>query len=84
MYRYINPSDDSFLNDETYQRVREQMDLFISNLKSEEDKQLMVRMISNCYHKYHDSIKIKSGNYTEPMLSIIMALSMEQNIEIES
>ncbi|MDN5847206.1 MAG: hypothetical protein L0H53_13140 [Candidatus Nitrosocosmicus sp.] len=84
MYRYIDPSDDSFLkNDETYQRIKEQLEPFISNLKSEEDKQLIFRMISNCYHKYHNSIKAKSQGNTELMLSTIMALLIEQSNEIE-
>lgn len=39
MYRYIDPSDDSFLkNDETYQKIKEQLDPFILNLESGEDK----------------------------------------------
>ncbi len=85
MYRYIDPSEDSFLkNDNTYQRILKQLDNpFISNLKSEEDKQLILKMIANCYHKYHNSIKTKSQSDTELLFSMIMALLIEQSKEIE-
>jgi hypothetical protein len=84
VYRYIDPSDDSFLKkDKIYQRIEELLNPFISNLKSEEDKQLMLRMISKCYHKYHNSIITKSESDTELLLSTIMALLIEQSSEIE-
>ena len=84
MYRYIDSSDDSFLkNDDTYKRLKEQLNPFISNLKPEEDKQLMLKMISNCYHKFHNSIKTKSQSDTELLLSTTMALLIEQSNEIE-
>lgn len=58
MYRYLDPEEDSFLqNDKTYQGIVEQLNPFLSNLESEEDKRLMLRMLSNCYHKYHNSIR---------------------------
>ncbi|MDN5845450.1 MAG: hypothetical protein L0H53_04155 [Candidatus Nitrosocosmicus sp.] len=85
MYLYIDPSDDSFLqNDEIYQRIIKQLNPLISNLKSGEGKQVVLKMISECYHKYHKSIKTRSQSYTELMLSAIMALLVEQNREIES
>jgi hypothetical protein len=84
MYRYIDPSDDSFLkDDESYQRTINQLNPFISNLNSEEDKQLMLKMISNCYHKYHNSIRTKSKGDTELILSTMMSLLIEQSNEIE-
>ena len=43
----------------------------------------MLRMISGCYHTYHNSIKAKSESDTELMLSTLMALHMGQNNEIE-
>ena len=84
MYRYIDPADDTFLQkDKTYQRIREQVNLFISNLESEEDKLVMSKILSNCYHKYHDSIRTKSQGDTELLHSTIMALLIEQSNEIE-
>lgn len=84
MYRYIDPADDTFLQkDKTYQRIREQVNPFISNLKSEEDKQIMSKILSNCYHKYHNSIRTKSQSDIELLHSTIMALLIEQSNEIE-
>lgn len=84
MYRYFDPADDSFLrNEETFQRIIEQLNPFISNLNSEEDRQLMLRMLSSCYHKYHNSINVKSGSDIELMLSAVMSLLIEQSNEIE-
>ena len=84
MYRYIDSSDDSFLkNDKTYKRLNEQLNSFISNLTQEEDKQIMLKMISNCYHKFHNSIRTKSQSDTELLLSTTMALLIEQSNEIE-
>ncbi|WP_458746037.1 hypothetical protein [Candidatus Nitrosocosmicus sp. T] len=83
MYRYIDPSDDSFLKkDETYQRLKEQLEPFISNLTSE-DKETILKTISNCYHQYHNSITAKSRGDTEIMLSTVMSLLIKQSNEIE-
>lgn len=76
--------DDSYLkNDEIYQRIVDQLNPFISNLNSEDDKQLLLRMISSCYHKYHNLIKAKSESDTELMLSTLMALLIGQSNEID-
>lgn len=85
MYRYIDPEEDSFLqNDKTYQRMVEQLNPFLSSLESEEDKRRLLRMISNCYHKYHNSIRTKSQSDQELMLSTMLAILLEQTKEIES
>lgn len=84
MYRYIDSEDDSFLNnDSTYQRIKEQLNPITSNLKSEEDKQLILKMTGNCYHKFHSSIRTNSVSDTELLLSTLMSLLLEQNKEIE-
>jgi hypothetical protein len=84
MYRYFDHSEDSFLqNDEIYQKIVKLLDPFTSNLNSEEDKQLMLKMISNCYHKYHNSIKLKCASDPELMLSTVMSILIEQSNEIE-
>lgn len=84
MYRYIDSADDSLLNnDSTYQRIKKQLNPISSNLKSEEDKQSVLKMTANCYHKFHGSIKTNSVSDTELLLSTIMSLLLEQNKEIE-
>lgn len=84
MYQYIDPADDSNLNnDEIFQRIIKQLNSFISNLNSEEDKQLLLKIRSNCYHKYHNSVRTKTKGDTELMFSTLMALLIAQNEEIE-
>ena len=84
MYRYFDPSDDQFLkNDETYQRIVNQLNPFILNLNSEEDKQLMLKMISDSYHKYQNSIRAKSESDAVMMMSTIMSLLIAQSNELE-
>lgn len=84
MYRYVDPTEDSFLsNDSTYQRIKEQRNPINSNLKSEEDKQLILKMIANCYHIFHGSIRTKSESDRELLLSTITSLLIEQSIELE-
>lgn len=61
----------------------EQLNPFISNLKSEEGKQLMRKMISNCYHKFHNSIRTISQIDTKLLLSTMMTLLIELANEIE-
>lgn len=81
MYRYFDPTEDSFLqNDNTYQRIKELINPFISNLKPEED---ILKMIANCYHNYYRSIGTKSESDTGLLLSTIMSLLIEQSKEIE-
>ncbi|KAA2281169.1 hypothetical protein [Candidatus Nitrosocosmicus sp. SS] len=83
MYRYFDPDEDSFLkDDETYQRIIKQLNPFISNLNSEEDKQLILKMLSTCYHRYYKSIKTRSQHDIELMYSTMMALLIEQTGEI--
>jgi hypothetical protein len=84
MYRYIDSADDSFLNnDSIYQRIKEQLNTITCNLKSEEDRQLILKMTANCYHEFHGSIRSNSVSDTELLLSTIMSLLLEQNKEIE-
>ncbi len=84
MYRYIDSTDDPFLkNDEIYQKIINQLDPIVSNLNSEEDKQLMLKMISDSYHKYHNSIRAKSESDAVMMMSTIMSLLIAQSNELE-
>jgi len=43
----------------------------------------MLKMISDCYHKFHKSIKTKSQSDTELLIPTLMALLIEQSNEIE-
>jgi len=84
MYRYIDSTDDPFLKkDEIYQKIINQLDPIVSNLNSEEDKQLMLKMISDSYHKYQNSIRAKSESDAVMMMSTIMSLLIAQSNELE-
>ncbi|HYF99389.1 MAG TPA: hypothetical protein VD815_04800 [Candidatus Saccharimonadales bacterium] len=43
----------------------------------------MSRMLSDCFHKNHNSIKVKSRCDPELMLSTVMSLLIEQSNEIK-
>jgi metal-responsive CopG/Arc/MetJ family transcriptional regulator len=84
MYRYFEPKDnDSFLtSDPTYRSILEKLGGFMATL-SIDDKALLSKLISNCYHKHNKSIQAKSHNDIELFNSLIMALLVEQSKEIE-
>ena len=82
MFRYLDASDDSFLQkNKDYNRVLKKFNNFKECLPSE-DKELLLKMINEVYYKYQKSILTKSESDTELLLSTLMAIIMEQNLEI--
>ncbi|CAN5602174.1 hypothetical protein BH23THE1_BH23THE1_27820 [soil metagenome] len=51
MYRYFDPSDNSHLtNYESFDRIFDKLDGFMANLASSEEKELLLKMVSEvCY-----------------------------------
>ena len=83
MFRFLDASDDSFLQkDNDYNRLLKKLHNFTECLSSE-DKELLLKMINEVYYKYNKSILMKSEGDTELMLSTLMALLTKQNLEIE-
>lgn len=80
MYRYFEPKDKDFflLKDSTYCDILRKLDGF--DIK---DKLLFIKMISDCYHRFHKSIQAKSDNDIELFISLIMVLLINQGKEIE-
>ena len=70
------------MQDPTYRDLLRKLDGFVDTL-SIEDKALFIKLISECYHRFHKSIQAKSENDVELFNSLIMALLMEQSKEIE-
>ena len=68
--------------DPTYCSILEKLDGFMATL-SIEDKALLSKLISECYHKHHKAIQAKSYNDVELFHSLIMTLLVEQKKEIE-
>jgi len=84
MYRYIDSSDNSHLTkDETYNRIIKKLDNFMDRLSSPEDKELLLGMISEAYYKHSKAIQTRSESDTELLLSTLMAIIIEQNLEIK-
>ena len=81
MYRYID--DFPLEKVETFQRIMNNLNSFLDNISSKEDKGLLLRIIKEVYFKHHKSIKTNADSNTELMLSTIMALLMEHNKEIK-
>lgn len=83
MFRYLDASDDSFLQkDNDYNGLLEKLNNFTECLSSE-DKELLLKMINEVHYKYHKSILMKSESDTELMLSTLMGLFTKKNLEIE-
>ena len=53
MYRYFDASETP--KDKAYQKIMEQLDGFMEHLPSEEDRQLLSRMVSECLDKHHQA-----------------------------
>lgn len=70
-------------NDETYHRMMISLNPYLDKTSSKDDKELPLEMVKETYLKHSLAIKTKSGNHTKLMLSTIMYLFVDQNIEIE-
>jgi hypothetical protein len=84
MYRYIEASDNSHLiKDKTYNRIKNNLDNFMTSFRSSKDKELLLKMVSKVYYKRHKAIQTKSESDTELLLSTLIATIIEQNLEIK-
>ncbi len=81
MYRYFDDSETP--KDKDYQKIMEQLDGFMEHLPSEEDRQLLSRMVSECYYKYGKSIKSMENDDPSLMTPLIMAMIVDQNSMID-
>ena len=81
MYRYFDNND--VPKDKTYQKTREEMNIFMEHLPSDEDKQLLSKMVSECIHKHGESINSMEKDDPSLLTPLIMALIVDQNSMIE-
>ena len=77
MFRYLANFETP--KDKTFQKIMEQIDGFMEQLPSEEDKHLFSKMVSECYHKHYEAIKSMEGD--DP--GLIMALIVDQQLMID-
>ena len=84
MFRHIDSFDDSFTqNDKDYNRILKELNYFTDGLPTA-DKELLFKMVNNVYYKCQRSILTYSKSDTELMLSLVMALIVEQNKELST
>ena len=81
MYRYSDNTETP--KDKTFQKIMEQLDGFMEHLPSEDDKQILSKMVSECYYKYGKSIKSMENDDPSLLTPLIMALIVDQNSMIE-
>jgi len=84
MFRHTDSFDDSFShNDKDYTRILKELNYFTDVLPTA-DKKLLFKMIDKVYYKYLRSILTYSESDTELMLSLVIALIVEQNKELST
>lgn len=66
-----------------YQKIKGQLDDLMEHLPSEKDKQILLRMVSECYHKHCESIKSMEKDDPSLIIPLIMALLVDQISMIE-
>lgn len=81
MYRHSDNTETT--KDKTYQKIMEQIDIIMEHLPSEEDRQLLSKMVSECYYKYGKSIKSMEKDDPDLITQLIMGLLVDQNSMIE-
>jgi hypothetical protein len=81
MYRYFDNTETP--KDKVYQKIMEQLDGFMEHLPSEQDRQLLSKMVSECIHKHGKSIKSMEKDDPSLMTPLIMALIVGQNSMID-
>ncbi len=82
MYRYSDNTETQ--KDKTYQKVKEQLNIFMEHLLlSEEDKHLFSKMVSECCDKHYEAIKSMEGKDPGLITPLIMALIVDQQSMID-
>ncbi len=82
MHRLLDNTDTP--KDTAFQKLMEQLDGFMEHLPSEEDRQLLSRMVSDCFHKHYESIKSMECDDPSLLTPLIMALIVDQQLMINS
>jgi hypothetical protein len=80
MHRYFDNSETP--KDKTYQKIISQFNRFMEHLTSEEDRQLLSKMVSDSYHKHHKSIMAMESDDPSLVTPLIMALLLDQQLMI--
>ncbi len=81
MYIYFADSETS--KDKDYQKIMEQLNDLMEHLPSEVERQLLSKMVSECYYKHGEAIKSMEKDDPSLITPLIMALIVDQNSMIE-
>jgi hypothetical protein len=68
--------------DKTFDKVISNWEVFI-NCLDDDDKQLVLKIISKCYFKYQDSIQANTNSGFELSTRILMSILIEQQKQID-
>ena len=81
MYIHLDKTETPKYKD--YQKIMEQLNDLMEHLPSEEDRQLLSKMVSECCNKYPEAIKSMEGDDPSLVTPLIMALLVDQISMIE-
>jgi hypothetical protein len=81
MYRYSDNAETP--KEKTYQKIMEQLSIFMEHLPSEEDRQLLSRMVSECCDKHSEAMRSMERDDPSLISPLIMAMVVDQNSMIE-
>jgi hypothetical protein len=81
VYGYLDNSETPKNKD--YQKIKGQLDGLMEALPTEEDRQILSKMVSNSYYKYYESIKSMEKDDPSLISPLIMALLVDQISMIE-
>ncbi len=73
----------SHKEDSTYSKIISNWNEFIDSLPSDEDKQLLLAIMSKCYFKYQKSIKAYGLSDFELYVTLLMSILIDQQIQID-
>ena len=70
------------VNDETYNKIVDHLDELIKSL-TENDIQVLLRVINKSYLKYHNSItnEVDGNSIYELIIKLLMAILIDQNLD---
>ncbi len=71
------------MKDSTYNKIIRNWTEFVNGLPSDEDKQLLLEIMSKCYFKHQKSIKAYGISDYELFTALLMSILIDQQIQID-
>jgi hypothetical protein len=84
LFDFIDQASSSHVEDSTYSKIIRNWREFMDRLPSDEDKQLLLGIMSKCYFKYQKSIKDCGLSDYELYTALLMSILIDQQIQIDS